>query len=866
MKSYINIYIDLTAIIKSRINTGIQRVVKEFLQRTLETTRYENIKIHYIAYDIEKQTYNCYIAEEINTFLNNIKAHQLNVEKTITLSNKEKEISILFDMDAVWNIHTKRIHLYPELKKNNFYIVNFLYDLSPILLPQYSHVNTCRNFISFMSAVYEHSDMVFFDSLSAEQDFLRIKKQAQVTREIPTRVTGLGADFAKKKVATAIKDKNKNLRKKKYILFVGTIEPRKDQKIVLDSFNELSKKYPDLNLVFIGKQGWRVEEFIEKIQNHKLKDKRFFYFDDISDEVLEQFYTKAWIVIYLSKHEGYGLPIAESLSYGNITIASKNSSMYEVGENFTDYVVYGAQNEIIDTVSFYYDNPEIYTEKKQLIKNKFTADTWGRLSVAIMDVFQQFPRTLKMKNTEKPENIPFVLISSDVKKVKEVIQSVDKYIDFVEEYIIITPAQKINKIKSISSQNKIRVVDEKKILKNQTGILSKSTPAQKRWLLTTGIPQVENLAEEFIILNENNLPLTEIDKEYFVSPEGRYNAYYFFDLLKWNSRESEYDKKQQNLKEILSKKKYELLSYSSHAPQIINKKLFSEMAEEFFEMGMNNPIDEWSAYFNYSISKYPYLFNKKTFNTLYWPLSPTDWAQQYAPGKYLFENLNSQGAIKNYKGYHKLKYMFSNITSDEKVELNKIQVRPYNLTNDIFKTYNKYLAERNEIYGCISFLNKELDCHLFSIPKKIITLSSAQVRLTMNCKVLNHNLTARKLEIYYLIKGKESQGITIDISSDKYFETIIELPISTRGLRNKEYILLLDIKINGKAIYKKTSPYSIKLTNFKTAEKVILPEGMKIKDVGERGGGRSKVSKIKHKIVSIPYLGKSIYKAYKSLT
>ncbi len=862
MRSNVNIYIDLTAIIKSRINTGIQRVVKELLQRTLEITKHKNIIYHYISYDIEQGTYRRYSEEEISFFLNDIKNHELKVDKAIKLTNEEKEISIFFDIDAVWNIHTKRVHLYPELKKNNFYIINILYDLSPILLPQYTHVNTCRNFVSFMSAVYAHSDMVFFDSASAEHDFLKIKKQAQVTKEIPTRVVGLGSDFAKKKIAV-IEGENTELRKKKYVLFVGTIEPRKDQEIVLDSFEELAKKHTDLNLIFIGKQGWKVEEFVEKIDNHPLRGERFFYFNNISDEELEQFYRQAWLVIYLSKHEGYGLPIAESLSYGNVTIASKNSSMYEVGGNFTDYVVFNAQNEIVDNISFYYDNPQIYREKKQLIKNEFTADTWDRLETTITDIFQEFPNSLKIKNREKPADLQVVLISNEIKKLKKVIQATDIYIGFVAEYIIISAEDKITQVKSIASKNKITAIDENEILQNYSKGFSQRSSYQKKWLLTTSLLNVKTLAEEFIIIDDDNLPLTEINREYFISPEGRYNAYYFYDLLKWNSNESEYDKKQHNLAEVLSKKKYELLSYSSHAPQIINKALFSGMVEAFFEEGLGKPLDEWSAYFNYSISKHPYLFNKKIFNTLYWPITPTDWMQQYTPENYLFENSQSKRFVKKHGGYNRLKYVLSNMTYKNKLATNKAQYYPYRIINEIAETYNKYLAKKNKIYGCAKFLDKELDCYLFSIPQELITLSSAQLRLTMNCKILNHSLDEKKLEVYYSINGKEVQGVTVDLPSKYYYEAIIELPISTYGLKNKEYALLVDIKINGRAVYKKESPYSIKLLNFKKASQVRLPEGVQVKGVGMKVGGRSRT--IKHKIVSIPYLGKKIYEIYKIL-
>ena len=574
MNRNIDIYIDLTGILKNRINTGIQRVVKEFLHRTIRPVTDEQINYYYIEFDIKNKKYNFFSKKEIEKFLLSMADYELKIQKTSELLNQKKQIAIFFDIDSVWNIHPKRNILYPELKKNNFYIINFIYDLAPIILPQYSHENTCRNFVSFLSAVYAYADMVFFDSVSAEQDFLKIKKQVKVEREIPTRVIGLGADFFQKKEIET-KNNYQYLFGKKYLLFVGTIEPRKDQEIVLNAFEKIAEKYPDLNLIFIGKQGWKVEKFINRIQNHKLINKRFFYLNSVTDNELSLFYKNAWIVIYLSKHEGYGLPIAESLKYGNITIASKNSSMYEVGRNFTDYVVYNSQNEIIDNISLYYENSELYEEKKKYIQNFFVSDNWDRVSATIFDIFQFFPDSIKEKSLAKPQNLQFIFISIEIEVLQESIVEIDKYIDFVKEYIIITSSDKVKTAKEIISKNTITVFDEDNVLKDYSDNFLSRDHVQKNWLLRASILNIDNLDDNFIMLDDDSRPLKKITIDYFISPEGRFNAYYFYDLLNWNSSGTDYDKGQKNLVDVLSDKKYESLSYSSHAPQIINKKLLN---------------------------------------------------------------------------------------------------------------------------------------------------------------------------------------------------------------------------------------------------------------------------------------------------
>ncbi len=77
--------------------------------------------------------------------------------------------------------------------------------------------------------------MVYFDSASAERDFLEVKSKLKVETEIPTHVTGLGSDYSQATQCNGTAEQHQQLLQTKYILFVGTIEPRKDQEIVLDS-------------------------------------------------------------------------------------------------------------------------------------------------------------------------------------------------------------------------------------------------------------------------------------------------------------------------------------------------------------------------------------------------------------------------------------------------------------------------------------------------------------------------------------------------------------------------------------------------------------------------------------------------------
>jgi glycosyltransferase involved in cell wall biosynthesis len=247
--------------------------------------------------------------------------------------------------------------------------------LIPLLYPSFSYKRRVQNFTSFLRAVYRYSDFIFFDSISAQNDFLTLKEKFNIKKNHSTKVVYLGSDFISNPLQKS--EKYKHLLSKKYILFVGTIELRKHQSKVLEAFETLTTKYSDLNLLFIGKEGWRVEAFIEKIRTHPLKDKKIFWLQDIEDNELANLYQNAFIVTYLSEYEGYGLPIAESLNFNNITITSNNSSLMEVGKDFADYVVDNNTEQIINIVSSYYEKSQMYKTKRAFIKSNYKSITWN---------------------------------------------------------------------------------------------------------------------------------------------------------------------------------------------------------------------------------------------------------------------------------------------------------------------------------------------------------------------------------------------------------------------------------------------------------------------------------------------------------
>lgn len=834
------IYIDITQFERGRANTGVQRVLKNFMSKAFDT--YCDIEYKILIYDSSTKKMQLLPLDDVKLFLDDIEGFEFKSKTSIDIEHiKPKDTTLFFDIDAAWNAPYKREVLYPILKNNGFMICNFIYDLIPILLPEFVHNLTIKNFQTFISTLYSYSDMIFFDSNSAQKDFFRLKKLSNKDRYIASRVVGLGSDFSN------IKETNKNkeitpILKTKYILFVGTIEPRKNQQELLTAFDSLSDTYPDLNLVFVGKKGWKVDALISKIQSHPLKEKRIFWLNNIDDNALATLYKNAFLVTYLSKYEGYGLPITESLSYGKITIASKNSSMYEAGKDYADYIEYGSKNELKEIISLYLDNKPLRLAKQEYIKANFTPITWSLFADSIFTVIKNIDASIKLRQNHL-KKLQFVFISIDTENLRGTIAQIDKHIDFVKEYIIITTAKQQKEFQKIQTKNKLIVIDEAITLDAYKQDFHKKDHQSKNWLLRASLLNLDILDDEFIMLDDDNKPLKNIPIQKFITKEGRYNAYYFYDLLDWHHKSTDYDVGQQNTKEILSEKNYELLSYSSHAPQIINKKIFKEAVDMFFDIGLEKPIDEWSIYFNYAVSNYPLLFDKKLFETLNWPESPLYWDSKFNKENISFENY--------YKSIYDSRFFTYKDSYEQKLKKKQKQIAPFEKTKEIFNKNRDIYANNNLVHGILEFKNQDIELYLSNIPYYVIVEKEGSLRLRLNYKLLN--LKNKNLDISIVVFCDQKVSIVKTLShidTSFYQESIVEVPITTHRLKTGIYDITINLNVDDTYIYPQSSPYLIKLIVSKDKDYLSVLKNPKIieRKIMQKNN-------LKQKIKDIPFIG-----------
>ena len=116
------------------------------------------------------------------------------------------------------------------------------------------------------------------------------------------------------------------------VLSVGSHEPRKNHLAILFAAEMLWREGPAFQLVFIGGSGWG-DEFPEAAADLKAAGRKVDVRKGVSDSELSSTLSSALFTVFPSLHEGYGLPVAESMAHGTPVITSNFGSMAEIASD-----------------------------------------------------------------------------------------------------------------------------------------------------------------------------------------------------------------------------------------------------------------------------------------------------------------------------------------------------------------------------------------------------------------------------------------------------------------------------------------------------------------------------------------------------
>ncbi|MFH0979497.1 MAG: glycosyltransferase family 1 protein [Candidatus Roizmanbacteria bacterium] len=176
--------------------------------------------------------------------------------------------------------------------------------------------------------------------------------------------------------------------KKPFILFVGTIQPRKNLEVLIDAFNKFAKTNKDYKLVVVGKKGWLYEDIFQKVKEMKLGKKAIFT-DHVSDKELVWFYKNAFCLVLPSLYEGFGLPVLEAMSFDCPTIVSYSSSLPEIGGDASLYFDPKNSLELVEQLKAIKDNNQLRNELIEKGKKRIKEFSWEKCGEQTLEILKQ---------------------------------------------------------------------------------------------------------------------------------------------------------------------------------------------------------------------------------------------------------------------------------------------------------------------------------------------------------------------------------------------------------------------------------------------------------------------------------------------
>jgi glycosyltransferase involved in cell wall biosynthesis len=218
-----------------------------------------------------------------------------------------------------------------------FSYIAILYDLIPILYPQFVVPAYTELLASYFGELFWTADGLICISETTKKDAIAYCEKWRLTPP-SLSVFSLGSDFGgkvpSKGPSTHLEAILKKIGNRRFGLYVSTLEPRKNHRILLLAlWGELASGALDGDecaLVFVGKRGWNIFEFLFEVEHNPIVADNIILAEDLSDEDLHLLYKAAHFALFPSYYEGYGLGLAEALREGKYVIASDAPALIEV--------------------------------------------------------------------------------------------------------------------------------------------------------------------------------------------------------------------------------------------------------------------------------------------------------------------------------------------------------------------------------------------------------------------------------------------------------------------------------------------------------------------------------------------------------
>jgi alpha-1,3-rhamnosyl/mannosyltransferase len=257
-----------------------------------------------------------------------------------------------------------------------------IYDLS---LVKFKHCHPIDRVRLFERHFYKRVDVV--DHFITISEFVR-QEIIETFHISPEKVTAIPLAvekfFTRKPEPEVSRYKQEKGLPNRYILTVGTHEPRKNIATLIRALAHTKEKY---TLVSIGWSGWLNSEFHQEVRKLNMEE-RIICLGHVPDDELVLLYNGASLMVYPSLYEGFGLPILEAMACGCPVICSNTSSMPEVAGDAAILVSPEDEMALAEAIDHVMEDEKL---SQQLVKSGYSRASeynWNITAQRTMSIFK----------------------------------------------------------------------------------------------------------------------------------------------------------------------------------------------------------------------------------------------------------------------------------------------------------------------------------------------------------------------------------------------------------------------------------------------------------------------------------------------
>ena len=217
---------------------------------------------------------------------------------------------------------------------SNIRVVNTVYDLNYLLVP-----DTMKYFALLLYRTFFKRSLLKSDSIVCISQGTQQKLSALLGIDSHA-ISYPGLDPIFKKASALERDRILHKYKigSRFVLAVGTLEPRKNISTLVKAYRELVSEgqFSDVSLVLVGGMGWKNDQLNAVLGEGAREGIKLLGYIDYED--LPALYSSAAVFAFPSKYEGFGMPVAEARACGSIVVASDIVELREAGDSAVIYV------------------------------------------------------------------------------------------------------------------------------------------------------------------------------------------------------------------------------------------------------------------------------------------------------------------------------------------------------------------------------------------------------------------------------------------------------------------------------------------------------------------------------------------------